>query len=175
VNLKLVSEANPDIFPQTGTVFVEKSSYVGKKLARVRQTLIKTVFFALLFLVLALYTNMIMLAMFVVALNSAFLINLVRNYLDLMRVKDIDPLLRISDDGLSWWNEPQKTLNWSEIGIFVRKASKIYALPRSALFQQDRPHHVVMCIDTALLKVKRKDLLAYLENRLKAEHMKGAN
>ena len=173
MNLKLVDDANPDIFPQTGTVFVEQSGYVAKKLHQARRTLLKTIIFGVTFLILALYTNMIVMAMFVVAINSAFLVGLARTYLELKQVINTDPLFRISDDGLSWWDEPQKTLSWDEIGVFVRKASKIYALPRIALFQQDRPHKVVMCIDTALLKVKREDMLAYLENRLKAEHTKG--
>lgn len=179
-------QPNANIFPSSGEVFVNHSRYVHTKIKGEQKKIIRGGLIILGVLLLSLYwgyfaqpessaTNSVgsgfyrFIFFLILAIIPLRLLNM-REYFKLKHINNINPLMRISGDGLSWWEQPEQSLSWQHIGAFAMRRSKIYALPRMAIFQPEKAHMPLMCIDTALLDVKRGDMLAYLETRLTAEH-----
>lgn len=178
--------ANADIFPHTGTIFIDHSRYVHNKIKTEGKKFAKSMLLIIAILFLSVYWGYFGAApttqedqaimgfykiMAWVMLGALpFKLFGLQPYFKLKTVARTSPLMRISNEGISWWEKPELNISWQQIGVFVLKQSKIYALPRIAIFQPEKPHMPLICIDTALLDVKRKDMLAYLEARLLVEH-----
>ena len=179
----MARDPNPNIFPFEGVVFVESSPYIKQKLKKIRSVFQKDLIrfaFAVLVLIflasnsdqplnLSAITNLASLMLMLLAMVRG--LQWIR-YFHLKKLSNTNPLLRISEDGISTWENPDSHLSWQDMGACVLKASKIYILPRMAMFQKDRPFPPRMCIDTSLLKVQRYDMTAYLNERMKREHAK---
>lgn len=185
---KAKAPANPDIFPINGEVFVKHSPYVLSKIKSHRHKLVKSAALIAALLITSFYWGFLappedagsntigsvfyqFVFLIILGIIPLKIFNM-KEYFKLKIVAKTNPIIRISHDGISWWERPEFNLPWTQIGGFAIKQSKIYALPRIAIFQQDRPHVPLICIDTALLDVKKNDMLAYLDARLIEEHKK---
>lgn len=178
--------ANDNIFPLDGPVFIGRAKYAEQKLRKLEDKIRRLAGMLLAGLAGLSYLSwaapdtadapgIFKMGLLVIFMFLPMNAGLFRNYMLMKKVCDINPLVKIDYDGISLWSEPEKTLSWDSIGVFVRRTSKIYALPRMAVFQPDRPHPALIEIDAALLDVKREDLLAYLTSRLSHEHKRGAH
>jgi|GEM_PF-3258905 len=178
--------ANDNIFSLDGPVFIGRAKYAEQKLRKLEDKIRKLAGMLLTGLAGLSYLSwaapdtadapgIFKMGLLVIFMFLPMNAGLFRNYLIMKKVCDINPLVKIDHDGISLWTAPEKTLGWDSIGVFVRRTSKIYALPRMAVFQPDRPHPALIEIDAALLDVKREDLLAYLTARLAKEHKGSAH
>ncbi len=186
VTKKVKAPPNPDIFPVAGDVFVKHSRYVHSKIKKQRKKLMKSLLVIAGLLLVSGYWGFVapppapsgnsvgawfyqFIFFVLLGLIPLRLLNM-KEYFKLKIVASTNPLMRMSHQGISWWEQPDVNVSWQEIGGFAIRQSKIYALPRIAAFQQDRAHMPLLCIDTALLEVKKHDMLAYLDARLLTEH-----
>ena len=177
---------NENIFPLDGPVFIGRANYAEQKLHKLESKIKKLAgmllasFAGLSYLSWAApdtadSSGIMKMGLLLIFMFLPMNAGLFRNYMIMKKVCGINPLVKIDNDGISLWNDPDRTIDWDSIGVFVRRTSKIYALPRMAIFQPDRPHPALIEIDAALLDVKREDLVAYLTERLAKEHKGSAH
>lgn len=168
---------NPDCLPMQGEVLIRRAPYVRQRyraaLIRVRNSLVVALgILAGIHLIARLVdgplidiTSLNQLSPWLFLFLALPSLTSARRIFGDYRLLRTNPLLKISDAGLLWWEAPDQAIPWRRIGGFVRRGSKLYVL-EARLSSNPEYHHVLFCIDTALLKVRHVDLMAHLEARM---------